>query len=810
MRISRSCIEDFVPLGNRSVEQLANDLSLSTAEVEGVHHIAQFLDDARIAEVLDRRPIGDGRLSVVDVAVGFGRKETTICGAGNVEKGMKCVFLPVGSRLDSESIITEKSFEGVTSRGMLCSEAELGLGPDAGGIWSLPATAPVGGLLSDFLGISSDSIIEIDNKSLTHRPDLWGHAGFAREFSTILRTRMKGLYDKSWEREVEARFHPEEKSPIVPQVDTDSSCLGFYAISVEGVKVEKSPPWMQMRLRAFGLRPVNNLVDIGNYVMCELGLPMHMYDLDRIHGSNLLIKRVPAPCELPMLDNSVALLEKGDTVVADEKGPLVIAGVMGGAASGVSSETTRVCIEVANWLPAAVRKVSMRIGIRTDSSLRYEKSLDSHLLRQTALRAVDLVTRLCPTARVIGTLTYSGPDLSLSKPRIIPLSYGKIDSLLGHEVDHAEVCEIMDFLGFEAREEKGILSVTVPSWRNTKDVSCEADLVEEIGRIVTYNAISPRAPLNEVVAVRQPAATALQRKIQDFLVMNGRLLEIRTYPLIGRDLLEQAGWADLNDSLKLMNPWSSDLDRPRPSLVPSLLTAVELNQKNFDNFGCFEIGRAYVPDPQNFSMEHLCLAAGLFDRDRNRIVECVELAERLFRHLEIRGITLAPYNEESFDHSLFVSRAGIHPSQSQTVLLNGSCIGIITAIHPSILKNFKVRGNLSCIILNLKALIDNPAKMQKTYQTIGRLPTSSLDFTVVVSPGVSSEKMLQCMEQLKIPEILEVKLTASFDLPEPGKRAVTIHVVTGDPAKTLDSARIESLSAEIVKGLEACDFVLRS
>ena len=334
MLISLNWINDFSPIPDLSPEKITEDFTLSTAEVEEFTHVNNHLSQIIIAKVDEVRPHPEAdRLRLVKFQTGDGQREV-VCGAPNVRPGITVAYAPIGVTLPNGLTLEARKIRGVLSEGMLCSPDELGVGEDADGIWELPDDAPLGTTLAEFLKSESDIIIDVDNKSLTHRPDLWGHFGIAREFSAIYESELQDRFDETWEKKLEAKCS-KDPAPITVSVKSDTSCLGYFGLTVENVQVTESPLWMQQRLTAVGLRPINNMVDIGNYVMLELGIPMHIFDKNKIGDSKIIVRRAKEGQKLAMLDESTAELEPDDTVVADGTKPLVVAGIMGGAESGV-------------------------------------------------------------------------------------------------------------------------------------------------------------------------------------------------------------------------------------------------------------------------------------------------------------------------------------------------------------------------------------------------------------------------------------------------------------------------------------------
>ena len=526
MRLSINWIKSFVSIPNGiSDQEIARKITMSTAEVESILRESSHFKSINVAIIKGvRKHPGADRLNLVRIGMGGKEEKEVICGASNVREGLRVAFVPPGVTLPNGLTLVAKTIKGIRSEGMLCSEMELGLGKDTCGIMELPENVELGDNLLSALNLDEDIILEIDNKSLTHRPDLWGHYGFARECSAIWRKDLANPFELNWQKSLEKYFKG-EKSPICPQVDKKSSCLSYWALSVQGIEVGESPIWMQNRLKSCGMRPINSIVDISNYVMLELGIPNHIFDLNHIQGDIISVGLSEKDRKFMTLDLIERDLKATDTLIFDSKAPLAIAGIMGGLNSGVIAGTNKILIEVANWKASCVRNTSQRLGLRTESSQRYEKTLDTHLCYQTLLRILELVLELHPRARVMGKPEWAGSTKELGIPRvfqpleiscefskIIETSLGVINRYLGEAVEPERVFEILKYLGFTVKRKGEKIFVGVPSYRSNKDVESEADLVEEVGRIIGYDKITPRAPMVVIQPKRLSPLKIFHRK----------------------------------------------------------------------------------------------------------------------------------------------------------------------------------------------------------------------------------------------------------------------------------------------------------
>ncbi len=806
MLISIDWIKDFVVLPKLIPKELGEKLTLSTAEVEDVILVGEHFSKIKVAQIteVNKHPSAD-KLNLVKFDLGSGAICEVVCGAPNVKKGMKVPFAPLNTKFPSGLVLEPKKIRGIMSEGMLCSEQELGYCEESSGLMELKDDAPLGLSLKDYLKENEDILIDIDNKSLTHRPDLWGHFGIAREFSTIFTTELKDKFTKDWKDKFR-RLFTKEKSPIVPVIEGECSCLGYFGLSVNNIEIKESPFWIQQRLKAVGLRPINNIVDISNYVMLDLGIPLHIFDRSKIKGNKLIIKRNSEKSTFVTLDEEQRELIESDTVIGDATGPLVLAGIMGGLSSGVTDNTSEVFIEVANWKAADVRKTSTRLGLRTDSSQRYEKTLDNQLLERTMYRTLELILEICPKAKVTGKLEYAGKNLSDYKPLVIDTSFKKINLVLGKEIEDKKIIEIFNFLDFKTSEFEGKLSVVVPSYRSTKDIEVEADLIEEIGRIIGYDNIVPESPYFRAQPVSRNAAHSLHYKIRDFLVNSSRSFEILTYPLLGKGLLEKASW-DTNNELTLINAMSKEQNTMRPSLVPSFLEAVAKNQKHFGEFRFFEIGRSYLPSG-NFSTERFDLALAFYNKENSPFLSLINETEKLFTSINL-PFKLAEPSDKQISSMLPKNWIGIHPYESVNISVMGKNEGTIVSIHPLVLRSFKIKGNLSILLLNLSSFQDRKMKDKTKYLPLNKFPTADFDCTVLVDTDTKVGEVVKVLKKLKIKQMFDHKIVDVFEL-NSKQNAVTVRVKFKDSSATLSSEFLKESENSIVAVLKNAGFPLKT
>jgi phenylalanyl-tRNA synthetase beta chain len=805
--ISLNWIKEFVNLPDRSADDLANDFTMTTAEVEEVTTTYKHLEVIKVAQIksLKKHPEAD-KLNLVTIDFG-GESKEVVCGAGNVKEGLKIPYAPLGVTLPNGLTLEPKKIRGVLSEGMLCSADELGHGEKTDGLLELEDSAQIGTSMIEYFNLEADTIIDVDNKSLTHRPDLWGHYGLAREFSARYETELKNPFDADWKSELEKNFN-DTKSPITPKVDSDSSCKAYYGLSVDGVSVTDSPEWLKSKLEACGLRSINNIVDVSNYVMMELGMPLHIFDRDLVKDNTIHIKRAGSELNFTTLDEVERKLIESDTVICDSEKPLVLAGIMGGQNSGVSESTKNIFIEVANWTAEEVRSTSTRLGLRSDSSARYEKSLDSLQCYRTLLRTYELVKKICPEVKVIGKPEYDGDDLSLIKPLVIKTSTQRISKILGHKLSTEKLSSIFTHLDFGIKESNGDFELTMPSYRTTKDIEFEADIVEEVGRVIGYDNITPVSPTTDIKSTRFEPAKILHRKIQDYMTLNARALEVMTYPMIGEKLLNKANWASMNEELVLVNALSKDADRMRPSLVPHALNTVAINAKQFSSFSFFEIGRAYLPDDKNFSTERNQILIGMYDKKETPFLKLLNTVEGLLNYLNISF-------DFSSDSGKFTNEIipkdwdGSHPHEYLNLRIQGKFHGACTTVHPLTLRAFKTKGFFSMAVIDIADLENREQKDKTKYAPISKFPGSKFDCTVVTNKDTPAALVIESLKRIKLKEIDTKKITDVFSLNDE-QNAITVSVTFEDPNKTLDNDFIKAAEEKIISTLEAAGFSLKA
>jgi phenylalanyl-tRNA synthetase beta chain len=804
MLISLNWIKDFVDIPEMSPKELGSLFTLATAEVEDVIVKGASLKPILCVEIKSFKPHPDSdKLNLVTFDHGNGQLKEVVCGAPNVRVGLRVPYAPIGTTLPNGMTLEPKKIRGILSDGMLCSETELGLGEGKSGLMELGLDAIPGTPLPLYLKLESDVILDVDNKSLTHRPDLWGYLGLAREFAAAHKKPLKNKFTAEWEKKIETTFS-KAVTPVKVEVSEDSSCLAYYGLSLDITKMGETPQHIKNRLESVGLRSINLIVDISNYVMIELGIPNHIFDRSKIYGDKVIIKRAGQEMKFKTLDEQERELTAHDTVIFDSERPLVLAGLMGGLDSGVTPDTTKIFLEVANWDAPEVRKTSVRLGLRTDSSQRYEKTLDSNQCYRTLLRLVEMISDECPGTSVVGIPEKYVREEKLSKPLQLSISHSQIVKNLGMEISKETITDIFERLDFKVSENNNTFDVTVPSYRTTKDISVKADLIEEIGRMIGYDNISPVSPMLPVKPIRLSAAKQFHRKIQDFMVQQGKSLQVMTYPLVGQELLQKALWPKYNDHLVLVNALSVEQDRMRPSIIPSAIEMASQNAKHFDEFSFFELGRSYL----EFEKERSQLVIGMFSKEKSRFVELENVVEKVLSLLNI-NYSFQPMNEKFPNSVMPYEWNGIHPYEYMNIQVMGKFSGALNTVHPLVLKNFKMKGFLSIAVIDITDVEAKDMKDKTKYQPISKFPSSSCDFTVVMNKDLPAASVMTALNSLKQKELKSKAIVDVFMMNE-DQKAVSIRTVFEDSDKTLSADTIKDLEQKIVQVLERSGFPLKS
>ena len=729
MKISLNWIGDFVDINDKSATEISDLLSLHTAEVESIECIGDNISGVVVAEVLSCEQHPDAeKLSVTTLNYGADETVQVVCGASNVRTGLKVAFAPVGCVLPGDFKIKTAKLRGQLSQGMICSDSEIELSDDSDGIKELPADAPVGARLIDYLELS-DAVLELDNKSLTHRPDLWGHYGFARELATILKRPLKDYPSEFvW---------PGNSSEYSLKLDGQQfvNCYQLAELSI-GKGPQPSPDWLQKRLLAVGQRIVSDVVDVSNYVMLELGQPTHAFDKVKVSGKQLSVRPASEKECFVALDESSCELLTSDFVIADSDQAIALAGVMGGANSDVCAETTSILLESASFEATAVRRSALQHNLRSEASSRFEKSLDPGYTALASQRVCQLLCEMRDDIVVDCAPVFAG-NSDVPSARLL-LDAAQARTLLGIDISTDEIIENLTALGFKVEASGDELSVVAPSYRATKDIQSAVDIVEEIGRITGYDKIVPQ-PLSAPVEVPQQLPyRKLASKLLLRLVNNHQAHETQSYSFIADDWAELVGLT-CDDFIQIANPVNDAVSLLRQNPALSLLSQVAANQREFSDGRLCEFTKGYKNNPDGGeAIESRMLAMLVWGRgdlpkagNQSLVGQLRAVADDLCSLLNINSQYLV--NPEG----LLESYGFAHPQQSVEISFARQHLGMISRIHPTIVTTLGVdSSDVAIMLFDVDALVDADAKTKFKFSAPPSFPAVKVDVALALPVAV--------------------------------------------------------------------------
>ena len=786
MFISINWIKDFVDLSGLDIDELIHKFSLSTAEVENeIFYKGSDVSGVVVAEIksVENHPESK-KLHLLKVDAGDGKLTDVVCGAPNVKVGMKTAFAKVGARL-GEIEITPRELAGYTSCGMCCSEKEIGISDDHSGIMELDDSLVNGTDIKDVMEID-DIVFEVDNKSLTNRPDLWGHYGIAREFAALAGRPLKPL---------DTVDLTEYKD--LPKVDMkieDPLCYRYSCLQFENITRKISPANMRIRLYYCGMRAINFLADLTNYLMLEMGQPMHAFDSRKVE--KIRIKRFEAPFEFQTLDGVERHIDENTLMICNDNTPVAIAGIMGGLDSEIVEDTTSLTLESATFDAVSIRKSSARLSHRTDASMRYEKSLDPEMTVTAVARFVKLLSDFDGGVKVTSSLT----DEYAKKFDKVTLSFDKrfVDRYTGIEIDNETIVKTLTALGFKVTLDGDDFTVDVPSWRATKDVTLKADIIEEITRIYGYDNFDVHTAAAPLYPVRPFAEKSIEDKIKDILVKEFSLHEVHSYIWEYSDEYKKLGIVT-EPNVKLLNATNPNIETIRKSMIPTQLCQIKTNSSYAPSFGIFEIGRTVDGiDENNLCREHKKLAVTLFSK--------TETTETLYFKL-IRMISVAVDDIKHKSLSFTAKETGlnyIHPKNFNAIVCDGKEIGEIGVVHPEVLKNIDKKANVVFLEVDMKDLVETENAGIK-YAEASKYPSIEVDVTFV------ADTFRPIKEAIALINSELVKKTSVVDTyNDANGKSITIRIVFSHPERTLVKDEVMAIVNELIAKLESKGIKLKA
>lgn len=803
MKVSWSWISRFADVGDLDAVGLSLRFTLGVAEIDEVLRVgvpdpslegearAAALSKVVIAKVLACRPHPQAeKLQLVTVDAGGPEPRELVSGAPNVRPGLLSVFADEGAVIvgkdGAPAVLREAVIRGVPSRGMLVSFAELGIGDDHAGVIEVPDALAPGTPLAQAAPAFDDVIWDIDNKSLTHRPDCWGHVGLAREIAALCRRPF------TW-RAPEVAFP--EAADLAVRDEAPDLCPRYTCFTMDGIAVGPSPLWMQILLWRLGQRPINNIVDFTNLTMLTVGNPLHAFDRRQLHGDAIVIRRAAPDEPFTTLDGRAHRLTADDLVIADAGRPVALAGVMGGENSMVADDTTRIVLESASFHAGTIRRTAVRTQTRTDSSARFEKSLDPHLARDASRFFADLVLAHIPGARVASR--YEDVFPSPPAPVVIRTTGAFVARRLGLDVTAEQVADVLERLQFGVARAGDDLTVTVPSFRATKDIGIPEDLVEEVGRWHGYDNIAPSLPAVRMAKPFSLPIRTVVRRLREALCGECGFLEAMTYSFNRLEDVRACG-LDPDRQLWLENPISAEEPVLRTSMFPNLLAAVIRNERREPRQRLFEVGRVYHGTHEGFPTQPRIGALVLSDRhadaaDTTLFFQMKDAVLRALRTQE-RG---APGVERLPDPTPFS-----HPVRCARVTLGGAPVGWIAQVHPQTRRRLQLESVAVMACLELDVIAGLP-KVVVPFEPLPRFPGMEHDLTVLVPRTVAAADVARALAQIA-PEITrEVACFAVYESPKfPDRRSLSFRLHLAHKERTLTQEELVELHEQAVKTVQ--------
>ena len=800
MKLSLNWIKDFVRLPDgMDLKKLAYDLTMRTVEVEDVEEVARRYDGIVVGEIKEVLPHPNAdKLRICKVDVGTGDIKDIVCGGSNLEAGMKVVVACPGAYVrwhgEGEPVeIKNAKLRGVESFGMICAAVEIGMedlfpAKEDHEIVDLTSfDVPAGTPVATALGID-DFVLEIDNKSMTNRPDLWGHYGIARELSAI--------YDLPLEK-IDA-YVPETETPFDVRIIDTERCPRYIGSKIEGLSVKPAPFKMQSRLWLVGLRPINALVDVTNYVMLAVGQPTHVFDADHIKD-HIEVRHAASGEKLQLLNDKELELSEDDLVIADAEGAVALAGVMGGAKDSVLPDTDSVILEVANFESRGVRRTALRYDNRTESSARYEKAIDPERCDLALSVAMKLFKELYPDMKVTA-FSDKYPVKLVRKEVDVPLEW--LDRRLGMRIPKEIVERKLGAMGFEVEYTDTDMKVTVPTWRSTGDVGIKADIMEEVARMYGYDNFEPTNITTTFEGAINQLDEDLVRRIKEYLAVRCDMQEIFTYPWMSEEFVTSL-FPTTDGILALSTPPSPEEKYLRSSLLPNICRAIVKNEHDFDSFDIFEEAKVFLD--RDYTEEY---PGEKLPRQERRL-GCAfaarpENAEKLFRRAKgVIGSMPRYTHMEGFTFERIEKPCWADETAWLNICVDGKRIGDLALLSRRAAAGCGIKVLSAVLVeLDLGSLVPFKSRTNR-FEHISEFPENTFDISFLVDSSVKWDTMKNSIlgkssDGDLLRDVLFIDEYRGRQIPE-GKKSVTVRLVIGSSEKTLTGSEIEKVADAVMR-----------
>ncbi len=797
MIVTHSWLKEFVDF-DFDADELAHRLTMAGLEVDAVDKLGEGFDSVIVARLRSVSPHPDAdRLTVCEVDKGTDTVQV-VCGAKNHKQGDLVALAQVGSGLPGDFKIKKSKIRGQVSMGMLCSEKELGLAEDSAGIMILPENLPLGQPVFQALGLKD---VRYEIGLTPNRPDCLSVVGVAREIAAMVGREMH----------LPVNNLPEDVAEIADQasvlVEDPDYCPRYAARLVRSVKIGPSPSWLVRRLEALGMRSINNVVDVTNYVMMELGHPLHAFDFNELREGRIIVKRAREGQSFTTLDSQSRDLKSSDLVICDAGGPVALAGIMGGENSEVQESTTDILLECAYFQPTAIRRTSKRLGIHTESSHRFERGADVNMVPRALDRAAALLHEIASGKVAKGRIDIYPKKI---RQRRIQLSLRRTNDLLGLDLDLLEVQRLLRSIELDTKivsERSGVesLAVAVPTFR--PDLEREVDLIEDVARLNGYDRIATTMPAGRMVCHRTPVRRRTQRELRNAMAAAG-FSEIINYSFNSPDVLDKI-LLDPKDErrrqVRLLNPLSEDQAVMRTTLVPSLLETVVKNLAyRSGDLRLFELRPTFHPlAGEELPEEKLRLCAALCGRrhplswsQSNEQVDFYDIkgvVEEVCGHFGVSSMSWDSAGSEPY----------LHPGKSCAIISDGAALGVLGEVHPTVLANFEIDRPVFLLDLNVDTLVSKRRDFDG-FKPLSRFPDVYRDSALLVDENVPAQTILDVIEHGKARDVEEVILFDIYrgaNIPE-GKKSVAVRIRYRSAEKTLTDAEISKIHEKILASLK--------
>ncbi len=806
MKVSLNWVKKYVDLPeNITTKQMATDLTLRTVEVEGYENTEEKFHDIIVGKVLEinEHPNAD-KLKVCKVDIGEDKPKQIVCGGSNLYPNEMVVVCKPGAEVywhgEAElQKIKDSKVRGVDSYGMICGAEEVYLENifpakeadeivDLAGIDCYPGQS-----ITEIIDMK-DVVLEIDNKSLTNRPDLWGHYGIARELSAIYDVDLKPI----------EKVEIDSKLPKYDVEIMDSSkCQRYVAVEIDNVYEKRSPLWMQSAIIKGGMRPINAIVDITNYVMMAVGQPLHAFDKTHVDGNKIIVRNAREGEELLLLDNNSIELTTDDLVISDVNDAMALAGIRGGKKDSILPETTSVVLEVANFTAKTIRKTGKRFDEKTDASIRYEKNIDTQRVDEGLNLALSLFKEIFPESKVVA---YNDVYPVKTKNEKIDVTEEFLDTRLGKKIDRETITRVLTRLGYEVNYKNGTYSVVVPTYRSTGDVSLKDDVMGDIARLLSFESFEAQPLTISFDHAVLQNNVLLETRIKEYLSSRCGFYEIFTYPWINEKYINAAS-IDKNNSIKLATPPSPEEAYLRSSLVPGMLEAISKNLRYFDNFRMFEMAQVFIKGEYHESSEdetlpiHKKLLTGSIvgSNPKEIFYELKGVIENISGYTHMKELSFTTECEKP-------SWADINAYLA--IKLDDVVVGYMGLLSVKTMNDAKIkRTNVAIFELDSNMFVPLESRTNK-FKHIPVLPSVEKDLSLIVDENITWAEMTKYIRS-KASSIKFIEEYRGNQIPE-GKKSIMLRITFDSGDTTLTSEEINTKLDAIIRTLnKMCGAVLR-